>query len=764
MVSRCALILLLGVCLQSASCARLKRSTTQRKRAQPELVSTASSQNMASGPEPELVSEALSDETDKIHGFVVEEEARLKLYELNLVTAESDLEHERWRLKNDDKIWKFWHNRWFTDHLKGIEGEIARLVSLTASLKTSIKAAKEQISNLQDAKQWAHNATEKAKRHESFITSLHNELVAAKQQHTDTVAAHDSAQRQAKEDGDAKIQIFEAELAELTKAIEELQAELDALNNGEHDKHKDMEKARKSMQDTIAKHEELIAGAEARLVDNEGRTKQAQKNRKQSKEKFEAVLAELRADRQNLEQEVAAETSQLAAAKKDLSDSIKDKTGEIEALKTQLQKRIKELSADIENRKTKKQEQEIENSSKLLALKAEFNEEVAHKTRQINEFLAAKKDSLEALNALKNTHSEVSDGAVVSEALHKARDDLDFKLKLQEDAKATSELILERKKVEKALREAELQDADKIWKVWNWEAWSDKKRKMRAVIASVLADITAEGVSIVHSTDLINSLSTQIESKLSASKLAEVEEFAIEELEKQILEKQGEKKKVLEDEQTEVSLQKETGQDLVQTFKSMLEQLKAQRSTAASTLKELQEGVHDKHTDLKNAKATIEGIINTHSAAIQNLTAAIAVSKSSEADLQQAENHDVEDHEELITSLEADTEQLGDHKKVQEGFKQKEEEDLAKAQGDHTDDVEDLKGTLTTAIKDLDESRTDLRDSYETEKLEKDKLLELEKMKQFKDTESLKGQIDDLTKSKLEAENSLKNIKEEHLS
>lgn len=152
--------------------------------------------------------------------------------------------------------------------------------------------------------------------------------------------------------------------------------------------------------------------------------------------------------------------------------------------------------------------QKTENVAKLLALKAEFNEELASKTRQINEFLAAKNESLEALKGLKNEHAEVADGAVVSEALHKARDDLELKLGLQEDAKATAELNLQRKKSEKKLKEAELEEAKEIWRVWYWEIWSSRQNNLRNVIQSLTKDIAAEGVRIRYSANIIKRLST----------------------------------------------------------------------------------------------------------------------------------------------------------------------------------------------------------------------------------------------------------------
>ena len=69
-----------------ASCARLKKSTTQRKLAESALVkSSAPDQN-----EKQLVSDKLMDQKDKIDEFISEHEANLKKNELSLAHLEAN--------------------------------------------------------------------------------------------------------------------------------------------------------------------------------------------------------------------------------------------------------------------------------------------------------------------------------------------------------------------------------------------------------------------------------------------------------------------------------------------------------------------------------------------------------------------------------------------------------------------------------------------------------------------------------------------------
>merc|ERR1712217_684142 len=151
------------------------------------------------------VSERLMDEKEKIDGFITEEEARKHQYELDLKKVEADLAHFRWRHEKDSKVWKFW--KIWSEHLNNLEKEIARLEKREKSLRDLINTTAETVGNLKDAKQWTHDASERAKNHEKRIESLHSQLEDAKQVHVETVQANAVAERQAKEASDEKLRV-----------------------------------------------------------------------------------------------------------------------------------------------------------------------------------------------------------------------------------------------------------------------------------------------------------------------------------------------------------------------------------------------------------------------------------------------------------------------------------------------------------------------------------------------------------------------------
>merc|ERR1712060_628034 len=121
----------------------------------------------------------------------------------------------------------------------------------------------------------------------------------------------------------------------------------------------------------------------------------------------------------------------------------------------------------------------------------------------------------------------------VSEALHKARADLEFKLKLQKEERTTAEDNINRIKAERWRLQADFNDKSKWYKIWHWKIWSDTLRNLEKSISDLFTEEENEKARKNNCAELISRLSAQIESKLTASALAEVEEVAIDELEKQ---------------------------------------------------------------------------------------------------------------------------------------------------------------------------------------------------------------------------------------
>merc|ERR1712061_244896 len=123
--------------------------------------------------------------------------------------------------------------------------------------------------------------------------------------------------------------------------------------------------------------------------------------------------------------------------------------------------------------------------------------------------------------------------------------------------------------------------------------------------------------------ELISRLSTQIESKLNAAQLAEVEEVAIEELEKQIIDTQSQKKKEMEANEQALRLQKETADEAIKALQEETGDLKSKKQAVSGELDELENKRHSKDTELAIAKKEKEEIVESHKSAVEGLSAVL---------------------------------------------------------------------------------------------------------------------------------------------
>merc|ERR1712056_71546 len=90
--------------------------------------------------------------------------------------------------------------------------------------------------------------------------------------------------------------------------------------------------------------------------------------------------------------------------------------------------------------------------------------------------------------------------------------------------------------------------------------------------------------------ELISRLSTQIESKLNAAQLAEVEE-----VERQIIDTQSQKKKEMEANEQALRLQKETADEAIKALQKQTGDLESKKQAVSGELDELENKKHSKH-------------------------------------------------------------------------------------------------------------------------------------------------------------------------
>merc|ERR1712176_893061 len=227
----------------------------------------------------------------------------------------------------------------------------------------------------------------------------------------------------------------------------------------------------------------------------------------------------------------------LAAGREKLEKAVRDKTAEIENLKKELQEAIATLARQIAASQQRVVNQKKVNEAVILSSQAKFKQSVDTISRQIEDFTSAKEASLKELDELRKAHGEEATDAVVSETLHKAKVDLEFKLKLETHARDTAVTNIHNMGVERARLSAEIKNLDQWYNGW-WHRLTKKLPRLERNLNFLDIEIYEETGRRDRCIELISQLSTQIESKLNASQLAEVEEAALEELKKQISDKQ----------------------------------------------------------------------------------------------------------------------------------------------------------------------------------------------------------------------------------
>merc|ERR1712137_1200987 len=279
-----------GVVFGPASCARLKKSATHRRLAESSSVTTT-----APDQEKKLVSDSLVDEKDKIEQFIEDNEAKLKKSELNLKHLQEKHKHKSDEYDSYTDMWlkKMWYEFWRKNQLEQMKNERDDLAVRIKTTEKLIQSIRETIKNLKDAKQWTHDAAQRAKAFENSIEQLSTRLQLAKQDHTAQRAELQAQKASAKENSDRLDEAHKAEMAELAR-----------LETGSHDLHSELEKTKEALKAEIDKLEKSIKELQAKIIATDLQIKEPEMERAQAKENAEAKLATLHEQRTALKDSV----------------------------------------------------------------------------------------------------------------------------------------------------------------------------------------------------------------------------------------------------------------------------------------------------------------------------------------------------------------------------------------------------------------------------------------------------------------------------
>lgn len=711
------------------------------------------------------MSEKLNDQKEKIDGFIAEQQANLEDHENRILpklreqfkqASKKYDSYTDWWLK---KAWyKFWDEKKLTD-LKNERDSYGERISTTETLIASMK---ESIKNLQDAQKWTDEHSQKAKALELSIEKLKTEVDLAQQDQVHQVRQYEAQRALAKENSDRDDEAHKADMAGLAKDIEEQKVELSRLQDGTHDLHVELKDKKESMQSVIAKHEEAILGLEAQIKAYALEIEEAEQSRERGKKDYEDKLTKLQKHIADLEADVVKEQEALSLGKKELERIIREGHANIENLKKELLAAIATLKERITENHARMLNQKEVNEEVILSSQAKFRESVDGISRQIEDFTSAKQESLQALDELRKVHGEAPTDAIVSETLHKAKVDLEFKLKLETNARDTAVTNLHNMGVERARLSAEIQSLDKWYKGWYHRLISKKLPRLERNLNFLRIEIDEETKRRDRYIELIGQLSAQIKSKLNATQLAEGEEAALEELEKQITDKRGEKKKEIEANNEALRLEKEAGDEAIETLQDHEATLKAKEHDANEELRALEDGTHDDHAALKMAKAEMNDVLETREEAIQRLSGVITVAKHDEQELIENQQRVDAEHAKAITDLNKLKQGLNNQTHSQEVQKKAQAAALKDFESDHNERIEDERAFVAEGIQDLQQFKEAQEDAHGNAKIALRDVQQLQEREHQEDIERLKADIKSMKVSKSETAELLKEIEDEN--
>merc|ERR1712083_81500 len=104
---------------------------------------------------------------------------------------------------------------------------------------------------------------------------------------------------------------------------------------------------------------------------------------------------------------------------------------------------------------------------------------------------------------------------------------------------------------------------------------------------------------------------------------------------------------------------------------------------------------------------------------------------------------------------------MSNHRQTAENDKKAAENTLADLEADHIKSTDELKARISNTIKDLKESRADQKEDFDAQKLEKEKVLQMDRKKHRVDIANLQGQMDELSDSKAAAAENLRALHEQ---
>lgn len=682
---------------------------------------------------------------------------------------------DTWQKKYDrwNKFWNVPKWSWISDDKKNLKAQMDDLKNNIIPAKqqdihdarTNINRLKESIKNdaqdavkvLKETIAYTQAALHKAMQEKEETAARHKAEIITEQKIMDKQVA---AQREEIKKLGAQIQAAKQEQEKLGKGLEE----------GDHDLHKEFQRAKKELDDALGKYTSEIQGLEADILHNEGEIKEAEEGQEENQKAFAVALQELKSTKEALiESKTKAEMAKQEAQQK--FDSTKQETQEnVAKLSEELNKMIEALEADRAKQKQNLQELIVANTETMAARKMDHKEVVDRIQSMIEDYEQRVKKTRGTLDGLKATLSNPNQDSAVSEALRNAVQDLELEYSsLQQDVDRATE---ERTRAGKRLKveEENLENHTKWYQWWYWKIWSKKITNIEEAIAGLEKLIRKydDQIESLHSS--MGRVQETLQSKKDDAHVAKLNEDLLIDETKSLEEAKTLKTQTEQKQAQNIEDLENEDKDEVQTFSTLIGKLTKNIAEGTKELTLLTCGddcpdgqKHSLHEEWEAAKKVLQDSIDQQQATVENYSAELGLLEEKRLKTELAREKDNKDFEEARASLNAQIRALETQKTTAVENLESNRKELAKAKAEGKASINAHKELLSTKI---DNWEKDLETAMETLKQQKQtniENMERKKLEINQKEEHAEATIGNFETAIFEADKNLEEIQSTHL-
>lgn len=685
--------------------------------------------------------------------------------EKSLSNNKGALQAKKNRLDEIDKIWRIDKWRFWSDEKNNLRAAIEDLTETKIpNVESAIEDSKSEISRLQgliDGKIEAHAA---AKELMESIAHTQAKLHQATLLHESTLAKHKEDISSATKRGEALIAAQKDKIAQIDAELKAAKLEKAKLaEGGDHE----LQTKSNALDTLIADHEERIKQLEASIVYTQNEMDLAKAGQSKSLANFAATLQRLQKEKEESLKTQSDAEKEKETLQANLASSKEESESSVAELKSDVGQSVERLEKSHAEEKESLNELVLSNNAAMAARKLDHKEVLDRIQSDISDLKKRIADAKKALKDLKADVGGAAEGESATAAVERAVSDLKITLADYNQDKKRANDDLQRAADKKRVQEEGLEDADKWYKVWNWEVWSNKKANFRKAIAKHQDTMNRKSAEASRAAKKIEETIAALASHMGFAELAAENEKIVEDSTQEMQEKKDLQDQTEAEQAQNIKDLESEDKDEEDVFSKSIAALVAQIKKDKAELKLLNcahdcadGSKHTLHEQWETLRNELEATITQREATINDEKSKTVVTEQKERDTEAARKATNDDFKEAIAAHNAQIEKQNTEKSANEDGLATAKEELAKAGAA----IEARKALLLERIAKLQKELEDGQDTLSTQKGANKEDLEAKRLDLAEDEEAGLASIADLKYTKTNAEANLKDIEDEHVS